>query len=165
VVGFGPEEDERRAQAAALGIAHQVNFLGPLSQAELPPLYRRAAVFVAPFVRAESGDQEGLGLVLVEALGCGCPVVAGDLPAVADLFAPDEADWRVVATEVPALARCISAVLEHPEEAGRRAARMRARLLARFGWDAVAGRYGRLLQENIVRSLPQAEEAQGGKDR
>jgi len=71
VVGFGPEEDERRAQAAALGIAHQVNFLGPLSQAELPPLYRRAAVFVALFVRAESGDQEGLGLVQVEALGYG----------------------------------------------------------------------------------------------
>jgi glycosyltransferase involved in cell wall biosynthesis len=91
VVGFGPEEDERRAQAAALGIAHQVHFLGPLSQAELPPLYRRAAVFVAPFVRAESGDQEGLGLVLVEALGCGCPVVAGDLAAVADLFAPESA--------------------------------------------------------------------------
>ncbi len=41
VVGFGPEEDERRAQAAALGIAHQVNFLGPLSSGTAPALSAR----------------------------------------------------------------------------------------------------------------------------
>lgn len=146
VVGFGPEETERRAQADALGIAHKVNFLGALAQVELPALYRRAAVFVAPFVRAESGDQEGLGLVLVEALGCGCPAVVGDLEAMADLFEPDETDWRVVSTEIPALARCVSAVLEHPEEAGRRADHMRVRLLERYGWDTAARQYGRILQ-------------------
>jgi glycosyltransferase involved in cell wall biosynthesis len=146
VVGFGPEEGERRAQAEALGIAHRVHFLGALAQAELPALYRRAAVFVAPFIQAGSGDQEGLGLVLVEALACGCPVVAGDLAAVADLFEPDEADLRVVATEVSALARCVSAVLEHPEEACRRAVRMRIRLSQRLSWDTVARQYAEILQ-------------------
>ena len=146
VVGFGPEETERRAQAQDLGIAHRVHFLGALAQAELPALYRRAAVFVAPFIQAGSGDQEGLGLVLVEALGCGCPVVAGDLAAVEDLLEPDEADWRVVATEVSTLARCVSAVLEHPEEACHRADRMRVRLSQRLGWDTVARQYAEILQ-------------------
>lgn len=146
VVGFGPEEGERRAQAEALGIAHRVHFLGALPQAELPALYRRAAVFVAPFVQTADGDREGLGLVTVEAIACGCPVVVGDLEAMADLLEPDEADLRVVATDVQALAKRVIAVLEQPEEACRRADRMRARLSQRFNWDTVAEQYGRLLQ-------------------
>lgn len=81
VAGFGPEEAARRAQAEHLGIAGRVNFLGAVPQAGLPELYRRAAVFAAPFVETASGDQEGLGLVVVEALGCGCPVVISSLPA------------------------------------------------------------------------------------
>lgn len=149
VVGFGPEESERRAQAESLGIVDKVHFLGSLTQEELPALYRRAAVFVAPFVRAGSGDQEGLGLVLVEALGCGCPVVVGDLEAMADLLEPDEADLRVISTDVQALAKRIIAVLEQPEKACRRAERMRVRLSQRLGWDTVAGQYGQLLQSIV----------------
>lgn len=145
VVGFGPEEGERRAQAKALGIAHKVNFLGPLAQAELPALYRRAAVFVAPFVRAGSGDQEGLPVTLMEAIACGSPVVVGDLEAMADLFEADEADWRVVSTEIPALTQRILAVLEHPEETGDRADRMRERLSRCLNWEHIAGQYAELL--------------------
>ena len=147
VVGFGPEENERRTQAETLGITDKVHFLGAISQTELPDLYRRAAVFVAPFVRAGSGDQEGLGLVLIEALGCGCPVVVGNLEATADLFEPDEIDSRVPAAEIPALTQRIIAVLEHPEESCRNAERMRVRLLQRFGWDMVAAQYEQILQE------------------
>lgn len=86
VAGFGPEEPALRSQAQALGIGEKVRFLGPVSQEKLPDLYRRATVFVAPFVEAAGGDQEGLGLVTVEAIGCGCPVVVSDLPAIGDVI-------------------------------------------------------------------------------
>lgn len=42
--------------------------------------------FVAPFIKAKSGDEEGLGLVLVEALACGCPVLVGDVASMRDIF-------------------------------------------------------------------------------
>ena len=35
------------------------------------------ALAVFPFVQAKDGDVEGLGLVMIEAMGCGCPVIAG----------------------------------------------------------------------------------------
>lgn len=87
VAGFGPELKERRAQVLHLGIRERVRFLGAVRQVDLPALYRRAAVLVAPMVEAQGGDQDGLGLVLLEALGCGCPVVVSELDATKALSA------------------------------------------------------------------------------
>ncbi|NUS60601.1 MAG: glycosyltransferase, partial [Lysobacter sp.] len=86
IAGFGPEEDALRAQAERLGVAQHVRFLGAMPQDKLPALYRTASMLVAPFVRDDAGDQEGLPVVLMEAIGCGCPVVVGDVAGVDDLL-------------------------------------------------------------------------------
>ncbi len=86
IAGFGSCEPELRALRESLGLAGSIEFLGPVSHERLPDIYRSAAVLVVPFVAARDGDQEGLGLVMVEAIGCGCPVVAGDVPAVRDVI-------------------------------------------------------------------------------
>lgn len=85
VAGFGPELEARRAQAKQLGVGDRVRFLGAVQQDSLPALYRRASLFVAPFIEATGGDQDGLGLVLIEALGCGCPVVVSEMAATRGL--------------------------------------------------------------------------------
>ena len=82
VIGFGPEERALRKLSIELGLEAHIDFLGPKPQHELIPYYRRAGLFVAPFVEALDGDQEGLGLVTIEAAACGCPVLVGDVLAV-----------------------------------------------------------------------------------
>lgn len=139
IAGFGPEEPALRAQVVALGLQEKVAFIGAVPQAELPALYRRAAVFVAPFVQAASGDQEGLGLVLVEAIGCGCPVIAGDVPAVADL--PIE----VVRVDAGSLAAAIGEVLAAPTRSMAVVEASRAYCVEHFDWDSVADGYARLI--------------------
>lgn len=146
IAGFGPEEAALRQQVHALGLAAKVRFLGAVPQAELPALYRRAALFVAPFVQAESGDQEGLGLVLVEAIGCGCPVLAGDVPAVAEVLGSNTADLTVQAWDAEALTTRMVAVLCSPMAAYKQAEQLRADCQLRFDWRAVGGRYSKLLE-------------------
>lgn len=85
VIGFGPEEAALRKLSAELGLDAHIDFIGPKPHAELISHYRRASLFVAPFVEAADGDQEGLGLVTIEAIACGCPVLVGDVAAVNDL--------------------------------------------------------------------------------
>jgi glycosyltransferase involved in cell wall biosynthesis len=85
VVGFGPERPVIEARISELGLAGVVRFLGAIPQKDLPKVYQSASVFVAPFIEAASGDQEGLGLVVVEALACGLPVVMSDLPSTREL--------------------------------------------------------------------------------
>lgn len=68
--GTGPETTSLKSQAAALGIEDHVSFPGFV---ENPFAYMRSAdVFVL------SSEYEGFGLVLIEALACGCPVVSTD---------------------------------------------------------------------------------------
>lgn len=149
IAGFGPEEERLRAQVRELGLQDAVRFLGPVAQKDLPELYRRAALFVAPFVRAESGDQEGLGLVLMEAAGCGCPILAGDVPAVRDVVG-DRREVVVDPMKTEQLAGRILEVLADPSAACRQASRFLEVLQARFDWAHVAERYGDALSQGIA---------------
>lgn len=151
VVGFGPEEAALRARAEALGVGGRVRFAGPVAQADLPMFYRRAAVFVAPFVQAGDGDREGLGLVLVEALGCGCPVVTTRIPAVREVF---DGEWPPFAAEpasVQGLVASILAVLSEHRAACDRVQQGLPALRRRFDWEHVAAAYANLIQDIAMR--------------
>jgi glycosyltransferase involved in cell wall biosynthesis len=124
-----------------------VTFLGALPQSGLPALYRRAAVFVAPFVQAESGDQEGLPVALMEAIACGCPVIAGDVAGLHDLLGEHARDVALDPRDGGELAARIGHVLSHPGEARDRALRMGAYVRQRFDWETIAGSYGAILAE------------------
>ncbi len=147
IAGGGPQEFELRRLVAELGLRNQVAFLGMVSQSQLPDLYRRATLFVAPFVITESGDQEGLGLVLVEAAGCGCPLICGDVPAVRDVIQDDHTGLLIDPNNTTALAEAIIGMLGDPERRHRLAANARRHCRQVFDWASVADRYERLLTE------------------
>jgi glycosyltransferase involved in cell wall biosynthesis len=147
IVGFGPELDERRSQAKALGIAHRVCFEGAVAQPALPALYRRAAALVAPFEEARSGAREGLGLVMVEAIGCGCPVVTTRQPATNEVFGAVGPAGMAEPGSSASLAAAIVDVLREPEGARDAATRARAQLVQRFDMASVSRRYSTLLMD------------------
>lgn len=150
IAGFGPEESHLRSLADRLGISGHVNFLGAVSQAELPELYQRAALFVAPFVQASSGDQEGLGLVLVEAIGCGCPVLAGNVPAVRDVLGPEADSCMTDPRDEVGLARRMLDILSDPVGAREQTSRMGHYVRNKFDWDSIAAGYSRLLLKAVT---------------
>ena len=147
IAGFGPLRGELENQARRLGIDGHVFFPGAVTQTELPSLYRRAAMVVAPFVRAASGDQEGLPVVLMEAIGCGCPIVASDIPGVRDLAGEDSEDTLVPPGDVPALAAAITRLLDDPQRAVALALARRAACMHRIDWSSVAAAYARVLAD------------------
>jgi len=141
IAGFGPEESTLRQQVTQHGLDSCVKFIGAVSQEQLPALYRRAAVFVAPFVQAVSGDQEGLGLVCVEAAGCGCPIIVSDLPAVRDVLAAGDGCVRVPPADMQSLAAAVVDVLGRLEVHRQGALKNREQVVGRFDWGAVSSRY------------------------
>lgn len=79
VVGDGPLRNRLEEQAKAVNDSMdtvKIVFWGAKAHAELRDIYESADVFVMPSVTAEDGDQEGLGLVMLEAMASGLPVVA-----------------------------------------------------------------------------------------
>jgi glycosyltransferase involved in cell wall biosynthesis len=147
IAGFGPDEPALRAQVAAKGLSEAVHFLGAVPQQELPELYQSAALFVAPFVRTSSGDQEGLPVALTEAVACGCPAIAGNVQGLADVFGASVDDCIVDPREDGALATAILRVLGQPDHAAEQAIHMRAALLDCLDWSVISQCYGELVSQ------------------
>lgn len=144
IVGYGPELAARRAQVVNLGIASAVEFVGAVEQAQLGDYYRRAAVLAAPFVAAVDGDREGLGLVCIEALGCGCPVVVSEMPATRmfSRLSPAVTTTTSVASEPLALA-LVDALAARREVVPDD--------VAMFDWPMRAAAYIRILNATLGR--------------
>lgn len=131
VAGEGPQ---RAALEAMAGKA--VRFLGAVAAAEMPALYRLAALVALPN-RAEPGEADGLPLVLLEAMASGVPVLAGRAGGTAEAVRAGETGLLVDGEDTGAIAAAVLAVLEDPALAARLAAGGLALARSR-GWDARA---------------------------
>lgn len=78
--GHGDQEEYEFIQAQARASKYPVRLLGPLAQRELAEVFRNSDVFVLP------SFSEGLPLVNLEAMACGCRVVCSDLPGIAPWY-------------------------------------------------------------------------------
>jgi len=146
VAGFGPELEALQQQARILGVAGKVQFLGAVPQQEVAGLLRQASMCVAPFVEAASGDQEGLPLALLEAIGCCCPVVAGNVAGVRDVLGERDGSTVVESRDALELAVAIRGKLENPVAALAEARVLRDRVVAAYDWSGVAADYATWLR-------------------
>lgn len=78
LVGEGNMRSSYESCAHTLGMANNIRFAGSVSDDDLPSFYRHADVCVLPSLNAS----EAFGIVLIESLACGTPVIASDLPGV-----------------------------------------------------------------------------------
>ena len=128
IVGDGPEGKRLRAHAAELGIADAVEFRATVPYDEMPSLYASASCLVLASIPVK-GWEEQFGMVLVEAMAAGTPVVASDSGAIGEVLAGSGRlvrpnDWR-------ALAEALASPPPPADPAG----------LARYAVDAAAERY------------------------
>jgi glycosyltransferase involved in cell wall biosynthesis len=145
IIGSGPEEARLKQQASSLGLDKIVDFVGPVPNRDLPLWYQRSSVLVFPSVVTPYGDQEGLGLVPVEALACGCAVVASDLEAVKDVIRDRETGLLSTAGDAKQLAETLHVILWDQKLRDRLALQGRAWAVEKFDWSRIAERYAALL--------------------
>jgi glycosyltransferase involved in cell wall biosynthesis len=131
VVGSGPEEPALRALASELGLGDAVRFPGPKPPAEIPALLAGADALVLP------SRTEGRGLVLLEAMAAGVPVVASDIPGPREIVLEGETGLRFPAGDASRLADALERLLS--DEALRaRLVRGGRALIAREGLTTAA---------------------------
>ena len=129
VVGRG-DQDELRSKAGGLG--GHLRFLGQVDDAAKASALRSADVYCAPHTGGES-----FGIVLVEAMAAGTPVVASDLHAFRRVLRDGDAGRLVPVEDGAALAAGLVAVLENDQLAKRYVA-AGADAVRRYDWSVVA---------------------------
>lgn len=142
------EERARIEQLVAnLGIKHQVIFAGQVGHDRLPLYYTAADVCVIP------SHYEPFGLVAIEAMACGTPVVASDVGGLRFTVVPEETGLLVAPQDVTAFAQAIARVLS--DEIWSRKLRRQAslRVQQNFSWAGVAARLSHLYRQLLAQSI------------
>ncbi|GAA0129020.1 glycosyltransferase family 4 protein [Methanococcus maripaludis] len=86
IVGDGPEKNNLVEYSKKLGILENIEFLGAVHEEILPKWYKSCDLFVLPSIVDSSGDTEGLGLVLVEAMASAKPVIGTNVGGIPDII-------------------------------------------------------------------------------
>lgn len=142
VVGDGDMRADYEAEAGRLGIQKHVLFTGRVSRERLIESYRQADVLALPSV----DRSEAFGLVLAEAMACGTPVIASDLPGVRTVPEPGKTGWLSAPRSPQGLADTLQTIWHQRDRLPqmRQAAAKRADTLYR--WPGITRRLLELYQ-------------------
>jgi len=113
VVGTGPDLARLERRARELGLGRRVEFLGHVAFDRLAGEYRRADIFCLP------SRQEGFGIVFLEAMAAGLPIVAARAAAVPELVSDGESGILVAPDSPGDLAAALDRLLSDPGERRR----------------------------------------------
>jgi D-inositol-3-phosphate glycosyltransferase len=149
VIGGDPDESEEHANqemqrvktlAEQHGLKELVTFLGKKSQDSLPYYYSGAEAVVVP------SQYESFGMVALEAMACGTPVVASQIGGLAYLVQDGITGYTVPVDEPEELARYISLLLQDPglrDKMGKQA----TQLAQSYAWEKIAARLMTVYEE------------------
>lgn len=149
IVGAGPLLAQLQHQAASLGIAARVRWLGALPHAEVRRWLHRASVFCLPSCTAESGDSEGLGLALLEAAASGVPVVATRHGGIPEAVIDERTGFLVPERDAARLADALDDLLGSEALRRRFGAAAREHVRGRFDLHVQTGALERLYEEAL----------------
>jgi glycosyltransferase involved in cell wall biosynthesis len=141
---LGEEEYANKLKPMIQALGEHWTFLGILPPAELSAFYRQCEVTVLP----STNSTESFGIVQVESMACGTPVVASDLPGVRQPVRMTGMGRLVPIADAHALAESIGDVLDHPE---RYQGDVNS-VIRRFSSEHIAEEYERVFQ-GVIKGL------------
>jgi glycosyltransferase involved in cell wall biosynthesis len=146
IVGDGDLRGEYETLAARLNLGKRVEFVGKLSDAEMIKALQNSDLLILPSIN----NNEAFGLVLIEALACGVPVIASDLPGVRSVFENKREGLLVTPGSVEDLNHKLEFILKN--EAARKEMAKAARRLAirKYDQELMKQKYENLFTEQSL---------------
>ncbi|MEN6290582.1 MAG: glycosyltransferase family 4 protein, partial [Methanobacterium sp.] len=124
-----------------LKLERNVEILKNVSDKGLLTLYNSSDIFVLPSVVDSQGNTEGLGVVLLEAMACGIPVIGSDIGGIPDIIQDGVTGLLAPEKDVNGLSRSITTLIEDEDLRERIAFRGYDKVREKFSWEKVAENY------------------------
>ena len=141
IVGVGDLTEELKKQAADMAPeSAEIIFTGKLSPEALANEYRTANVFTLPAIVDSKGDTEGLGVVLIEAMELGLPVVASNVGGIPDVVVDGVSGILVPEKDPEALANAFKKLASDAGLVRDLLAGAQKHIAACFSWDKIIER-------------------------
>lgn len=154
IAGDGPLRSSLDRLIDDLGVRRSVRLLGAVDTEGVASLMAEAQVLLAPSVTARDGNQEGLPVVIMEALASGLPVVSSHHTGIPELVEHGVTGLLVEERDVEGLAVEVRRLLEDAELRRRLATAGRARVLAEHDVETLNDRLAELYRELVRQPEP-----------
>jgi Glycosyltransferase len=112
IVGSGPLELKLKELIYELGLGNEVEIVKNVSDEELLMIYNSSDLFVLPSIVDSQGNTEGLGVVLLEAMACGLPVMGSNVGGISDIIANNKTGILVEEKDVHGIFKGIKSLLK-----------------------------------------------------
>ena len=140
IVGDGPERGKLVRLKRELGLEDEVIFKGKVDSESLVNEYMSSDIFVLPSIVDSRGDTEGLGVVLIEALSFGLPVIATNVGGIPDIVINGETGILVPQKDPEELSSAVEYLLKNWEEAKKLVINGQKRIREYFSTESVVSK-------------------------
>jgi len=130
-------------------VAGAVHFAGEVPHERIGGLLADHDVFVLPSIVTESGQTEGLGTVLLEAMAAGIPVIGSAVGGIPDIITDGENGLLVPERSPEAIARAVLKIAADSDLRQRLTISAREDVNRRFSWEVIAGEFEQLFNDVI----------------
>ncbi|MGB4339437.1 MAG: glycosyltransferase family 4 protein [Candidatus Hydrothermia bacterium] len=137
IVGDGPLMNQLVEMAQELGISEKVTFSGFLTGEPLKEAFQRATMLVLPSILTEQGETEGLGVVLIEALSFGVPIIGSNIGGIPDIIIDGRTGLLFEPGDYEDLAVKINLLIEDPNLRRKLVIEGQKHIIGNFSWDAI----------------------------
>lgn len=145
IAGRGPEAQNLKQLAERLRVAERINFIGFVSDEERNLLFKVANCAIFPSL------YEPFGIVALEAMALGCPVIVSEVGGLAEIVVHEETGITVYPDDPNSVAWGVIRALHHPESALEHAINARRQVEELFNWTRIAGLTKAIYQSVINR--------------
>lgn len=148
IVGDGPERNKLETLVKDLDLNKNVIFVGSVKHSLLPSFYTSSNVFVMPSQNID-GIVEGLGVVLLEAMACGTPVIGSDIGGIKDIITDGYNGFLVPEKSPKDLSNKIIELLSNPEIATKFSSNGLNTIKNKFSWDRVIDDFSDIFYKGV----------------
>ena len=141
IVGSGPLESKLKLLIYELDLGDQVEIIKNVSDEKLLMMYNSADLFVLPSIVDSQGNTEGLGVVLLEAMACGVPVIGSDVGGISDIIVDGKNGLLVGEKDWFEIAKNILIVINDKKIMKKISSKGYNEVRTNFAWDKIARCY------------------------
>jgi N-acetyl-alpha-D-glucosaminyl L-malate synthase BshA len=150
IIGSGPEEERLVNLVQELYMNDHIQFHGTIRHDELTPYYQNADVFVLPSIII-AGTTEGLGVVLLEAMASGCPVIGSNVGGIPDIITDGENGFLVPEQRPDILAEKIVQIFTDTELQNKFRNNGLIRVHNAFSWESISKKFSEVYCDILER--------------
>lgn len=147
IVGDGPLRESLMNLARKINTEGKVEFKGKLPQEDLERIYEESKIFVLPSIVTSKGETEGLGVVLIEALTRGIPIIGSKVGGIPDIIIDGETGLLFEPWNYQDLAQKITYLIENPEFCRKIVEKGQKLVKEKFSWGKITQNWLEILEK------------------